>query len=268
MTRSSKHNTTSNDDSSEHEAKLDELNAKMDSRYKSLESKFFSLEKHFAELRKEMSILAKKKDEEVNALKTELNSMKKKLTMLSEKAEDDLDSREHENKIIISGKDVPDTSESENCTDIVVQLLKDTLNYSIPPGDIVNSHRVGRKPVHPKRDNRSIAVKLRRSDLKKDIFKTCKEQEVKFFYINESLTPKRRTIMYVLRKLKREYSTKISGCKSINGNVYAWVKTTNPQQTTGSSYRVSINTLSELDEFCNKYTDKNLSEFYTPRPNA
>lgn len=221
----------------------------------------------FVEFSNKYSKIINANKQAVETLKTEVNLLKKKITTLEEKQEDS-EALEHLNKIIIAGNAVPDATTNENCTSTVIQLIQQQLSVTISPEEILHSHRIGKKPAPQSRDNRSIAVKLSRPDLKKKIFSERKEKRINDLYINESLTPTRQKIMYVLRKLKKDPSTKISGCNSIDGKVYAWIETDNHHQTTGTAYRTSVNSLQSLDDLCKKYTNKPLSDFLKPRTDA
>ena len=71
-------------------------------------------------------------------------------------------------------------------------------------------------------DKRSITLKLCRRDIERDLLHTCKELKPKF-YVNESLTPKRSTITYAIRKVKQEFPDKFESARSVDGSVCAYI---------------------------------------------
>ena len=80
------------------------------------------------------------------------------------------------------------------------------------------------------------------------------------FFVNESLTPQRQTISYVLRKAKREFPSIIAGQKTIDGKSIVYVKPPNPS---ARSVKMQINSRSKLEDFCTRTLDKPLSHFLT-----
>lgn len=62
----------------------------------------------------------------------------------------------------------PGVSEGVNCWKIVTQLIRDKLNIQMVPDYSYSARRVRKKPITQAPDKRSIIIKLRRRDLKKD----------------------------------------------------------------------------------------------------
>ena len=85
-------------------------------------------------------------------------------------------------------------------------------------------------------------------------------------YINEDLTPRRSTVMYVLRKLRRSHSDKVTGCSSAEGVVYAWVKPLVATVQNQRDIRMRVNGYDNLVEFCNTYIGKPLGDFLDTWP--
>ena len=77
-----------------------------------------------------------------------------------------------------------------------------------------------------------------------DASKSLKPPDV---YLREDRTETRYTILYVLRKAKQYTPEVVSGCSSIDGNVYAWLKAPNP---TARNSKIEVNTFAKLDTFC------------------
>ena len=120
---------------------------------------------------------------------------------------------------------------------------------------------MGKKPISQGPDKRQIIAKLCRRDLKPDIFHACKTIKPKDLFINEHLTPVRKTILYVLRSAKRRYGDLISGCNSIEGRVYVWLKPPHPNAPGAHDTRMLINNRDKLEKFCHEVLNTQLSEF-------
>lgn len=101
-------------------------------------------------------------------------------------------------------------------------------------------------------------MKLCRRDLKTDILSACRQIRPKF-YINESLTPARNTIMYALRKARKKFPAKISFCRSYDGNISAFL----PTNLSDGPYRfrkVTINSRIKLEEFLSSELSSSLQD--------
>ena len=91
--------------------------------------------------------------------------------------------------------------------------------------------------------------KLCRRDLKYDILSACRQQKPTFF-INESLTPTRNRVLYILRRAKQKYPLKIKSVRAYEGSVSAYLSPVG-RETPGilplsQLRRVTINTRRQL----------------------
>jgi hypothetical protein len=211
--------------------------------------KFDELTLRFSEMKEEFRAEIAKKDEQVSGLQEEVDALKLKVSGMEEKV-DDADAYERRDTLIFSGSSVPLVTEDENCGEIVRKLVKDKLNLNMAATDISTTHRLGRKPVTQKQDTRNIVVKLCRRDLKGDLLSACRQLKPDNLYINESLTPNRSTILYALRKAKRQFPDKVSGTGTMNGRVCVWVKPPNPETPLPRNSRMFVNTRLTLESFC------------------
>ena len=106
-----------------------------------------------------------------------------------------------------------------------------------------------------------MVFKLYGRDIKRDIMTACREMKPPF-YINESLTPIRSTILFVLQKARSKLSQKIGSCKSFGGGVTAFIPDSINIGSGRPRYRrVVVNTKSALDEFLNKQVSSTSEEF-------
>ena len=202
------------------------------------------------ELKAEFRARLDEKDREIVSLKEDVAKLKNSLCKIEEKI-DDADAYERRDTLVISGQGVPTAEVGENCQQIFCDLIKDKLHVNVGRSDISTAHRVGKKPVNQQPDKRNIIAKLCRRDLKMDILNACRQLKPNI-YINESLTPLRSSIMYVLRMAKKRYPSKISGYNSKEGSVQVWLKPPNSSAPGARNIRKVINTRLALENFCNE----------------
>ena len=160
---------------------------------------------------------------------------------------DATDSYERRDTLVISGQ-VPDVREGENCSTIVRNLLRN-MNLNIKEDDLSTAHRIGRRPLTGKPDRRNIIFKLCRRDTKRDILDACRQQKPPF-YINESLTPTRSAIMFVLRKVKKDHPGVISSVRTTDGNIQVFLPKSETSSETNAQPRfnkIIVNTKSDLE---------------------
>ena len=144
---------------------------------------------------------------------------------------------------------MPPVVPGENCILLVCNLMKNQLKLNVQPTDISTAHRLGKKPTNQQVDSRKIIMKLCRREVKGDILNACRQIKPNL-YINESLTPVRNTIMYILRRAKKKQHSKVVCCSSLGGRVYAYIKTSNPNQHGTRDRRIPVNTFSDLQTLC------------------
>ena len=229
-----------------------------------VERKIEEMKADFENLRREFNDRLDKKNLEILRLSDD-NFLRDRITKL-ENTMDEEDAYVRRDTIIISGNSVPEVTSGEICSDLAVHLIKDKLKLQLRETDISVAHRLGKKPTNQVADKRSIMVKLCRRDTKRDILTARRNLTVASepsFFINESLTPKRRTILYALRQMKKAHPSILASCSSFDGRVYAYTKPLTPSHhsTTGRPTRHLVNTHSSLVEFCRTYIKKPLDTF-------
>ena len=210
-------------------------------------------------LRAEFREFLQEKDKEITALKEEVTKLKTTVSKLEEKL-DDADAYERRDTLIFSGPGIPAAQIGENSPQIICDLIKNKLNLSINRSDLSTAHRVGKKAANQQPDRRKLIAKLCRRDLKVDVLNACKQLKPDI-YVSESLTPIRNTIMFVLRRAKRMFPKKISGYNTNDGNVYVWMKPSNPSAIGARDTRALINTRQALEEFCTTTLGIPLTDF-------
>ena len=205
-------------------------------------------------------------------LRTEVTTLKSHVSKL-ESCVDDADAYERRDTIILSGNAIPLGNNGELCTNIVQEVVKNELRIELPCSAISTAHRLGKKPENQQPDKRSIIVKLCQRDTKRQLMAACKTQNRTSvdnrtqnnpprLFINESLTPIRRTIYHTLRRLKNSHPDLVCGCSTFDGRVYAYTRTNSPQTSTRNrDRRHLINNHEALKEFCNEFVKLPLESF-------
>ena len=252
---------------------MDHLTALNDYQPKSVDGKFlvpellsvfqsfqYKFETMFNELRSELLVVSKEQREKIEGLEAENIVLHKKIEKLEDKI-DCNDAYERRDTIIISGKSVPPVGRDENCALLTCNLIKEKLNYVISPNDISVVHRLGDKKISQGLDRRDIIVKFCRRNSKLDVVTASRRMKADNFFINESLTPVRQTIAFVLRKAKRQFPMIISGSTTLDGKNYVWLKPPNPSNPDAKPVRHAVYTYDRLVQFCNKSLGKPLSHF-------
>ena len=209
------------------------------------------------------------KTTEIDSLNSTVKGLEAKVNKL-ENLIDDEDAYVRRDSLIFSGPWVPLVENAEIPSNTVRNIIKDKLKIVLHPNDVSVAHRLGKKPTSQLPDRRPIIVKFTRRDIKRDILsarRTLKNECKDNIYINESLTPKRRTILFALRKIRKNHGDVLTGCSTIEGRVYAYTKPpgANTRARNSSDRRPDqrhvINTHESLVEFCREYIKKPLEDF-------
>lgn len=172
--------------------------------------------------------------------------------------QDDLENYGRRNTIIISGPSLPCATTNENCIDTATELIVGKLELSgFNRTDIDVAHRLG-KPRPGVPDKRSIIVKLCRRENKNKIFQACRIKKPQNIFFTESVSRTRSTILYVLRRAKRDFPEKFGLCKTEDGNVRVLLPTPgDPSRST----RETVNTKRALDTLLRTLINRDSSSF-------
>lgn len=201
-----------------------------------------------------------KKDSENNA---KIVKLEKRIEHLEDKL-DTLENYGRRESLVLSGPVVsnpspsrnPRVRDSEDCIDVVSKVVTDHLDINLPKEMISVAHRLGKVP-HSGPDNRSIIFRLVRRDLKYSIFKACRSKKPQFS-INESVSPLRNTIMYVLRQARKDYPRKFGRNYTEEGNVRLLL----PKTEGSDEYeKRTVNTRHDLDELLRVKLNKTSTDF-------
>ena len=227
------------------------------------------MRKYFMQLEDKFNEILNKKTSEIEDLHGQVGFLRKEVSRLTDLV-DESDAFERKNSLIISGESIPISQKGENCSNLVVDVLKDNLKLVVDMNEINSAYRLGKPPVGQQVDKRPIVVKLCRHDIKKSIlqssrnvFKNSNSSRRGILYINENLTPTRLAILKSLRDIKRKHGDVVKGCTSYDGRVYAFVKSPNP---TERDLRKLVNTREQFSTFCTEYLKKPIQAFLANWP--
>ena len=211
----------------------------------------------FTELRNDFTKMYKTQDAKITRMEDEITCLKRHITKMEDKIQEN-DNYERRDTLVFSGSSVPPINNMEVCTELVSNLVKNTLKLNISPSDISTAHRLNTRKSTNQRD---IIVKFCRRDIKVDIMKACRSVKPANLFVNEFLTPQSQTIAYVLRKAKKDFPSIVSGSTTLEGKNYVWIKAPNQNVRGAKDLRMAITSHSRLVEFCTKTLQKPLSYF-------
>ena len=209
------------------------------------------------------SNMSKSKDNEVSVLQERVIKLEEKVGKLESNL-DEASQYERKDTLVLSGASVPVAVQGENCKTIIRNLFREHLQLNLNETDVSTAHRIGRKQPGSV-DKRNIIMKLCRRDLVRDIYAACKNMKPPFF-INDSLTPLRSKISFVLRQLKKKFPAKVKGCRSYDGKPRVFIAAEGPQTRSRNSTEASpqqsffITTKLELETFIHDHLKTTLSE--------
>ena len=199
------------------------------------------------------------KDKQICSLTDRVKVLEERLDDVFDKA-DDTEAAERKNHVIFSGPNIPTFVPNESCSVVTSKLLRDSYKVNLPATSIISAQRMGKPPSNFP-DKRNILVKFSSHDIKKDVFQASRTVRPEGLYIRENLTTTRNSIMYVLRKSKREFPNLISGCSSIDGRVYVWLRSQNSNDSETRDSRMPINTFKKLEIFCKEVLKRTISSY-------
>ena len=189
-----------------------------------------------------------------------IDMLDKEIRFLKEKQED-LENYGRRNTLVISGSSLTPVSSGENCIDLAVDLVKQRLDVQdFSRDDVDVAHRLG-KPKADGPDKRNIIVKLTRRENKHKILQACRRRKPQSLYFNESVSKTRSTIMYVLRKVKKDFPDKFGSIMTEDCNVRIMIPS---QEDPRRFNKEMVNTCRELDALLLTKLGHNSSR-YNPR---
>ena len=197
-------------------------------------------------------ILAEK-DKEIVELKKANKLLKSSIQDL-ELRMDELEQYSRRDCVVITGKGLPPEEENEKAVEVIIKTTKEKLGVDIKPQDISVAHRLGKPRSQATAQNasssgspsrpRPIIVKLVRRSLKYDLIHACINKKTDLS-VNESLTPRRMTLMRSILAVRKVHKAKFKQCYSNEGRIYILLH--------GSMQKFCITTQDTLMEFLERY---------------
>ena len=225
------------------------------------------LDSSMTSLRNELSSAFSDRDAKLIEASKELSDAKHEILLLQAKnrklfnSADDQDAYVRRNSIIFSGEKIPVYNENEDCTSIVRKLIRDDLGLNLDPL-ISTAHRLGKPPASDTSpDKRDIIVRFCQRDTKFKVYSSGRQQKIRGLYVNESLTPTRRSIHFALRKIREKHSTLVTGISTHNGRIFVYTKAAPNAPPESASLKTELNTIEALSSFCDNFIKEPLPNF-------
>ena len=210
-----------------------------------------AIRNEFQSFKEELTNIVNAKNEVISLLQSEVNSLRKEV--------EEANAYSRRDCAIINGEALPPcTGTDENTGLLIAKALKDKLKISITENDLSVAHRLGPIPPGPGADGRKVIVKFVRRETKNYVMKAAKLNRNAGVYVNDCLTPLKRSLFYTARKMKRTNANVIKGCSTFDGKVFIYTA----GSTSGSrDIRHLIDSRESLAKFCRDYLKKELDLF-------
>lgn len=190
---------------------------------------------------KAVQIIINQKDETIKKLQNHVTQLENRVIQLEDQV-DEVNQYERRDTIIISGPNLPKEEQNENTVDKIIRSIRDNLHIHIEHKDINVAHRLGSR--NTQNTNRPIIVKLHSRQQKHEIMNACVTVRPNL-YINESLTPKRRSLFKKVWDVRKQHRDLFQQCYTHDGKIYVKLK--------ASAQKHVITNESALAYFLDKY---------------
>ena len=156
------------------------------------------------------------KDEQIQSLTSKFEDLQSENSQLKNKLIDmeyQLDETaqyQRRESIVFSGPAIPAEAEDENSSEIIAETVRKLLNVNFSAEDISVAHRLGKKrngvsrPIIAKLISRTKKYKIVQARI---AYSQLPNTNRPSLYVNESLTPTRRTLFYKVRQLRKSHSS-------------------------------------------------------------
>ena len=232
------------------ETNLKPLHDQLNNAFSTMEARVVTLEEKIVAT--ELEVVEANK--EVAQLRTELNKV--------QKFADDQDAYTRRESLIFSGDSIPPAGENENCPQTVRKIIRDTLKLSFEPL-ISTAHRLGKPPSPNAPDRRDLIAKFVIRDQKHKVYSEARIKKIAGLYVNESLTPVRKSISFALRNMKKsaDLNGLVTGTTTHNGRVFVFHKPSRTAPKEARNLKTEINSMEQLSSFCVGFLQEPLSKF-------
>ena len=228
-----------------------------------------------AELDQKFAMYQSKSDEKIKDLQQQTDNLKQDVetaatenknlrdeVRLLRNSQDEQDAYVRRESLIFSGSKVKPSGNDEDCSKVARELIRNVLQLQIEP-PISTAHRMGKPPVPGAAipDKRDIVVRFCSRDDKFKILKAARTKKVEGLFVNESLTPTRKTVHYVLRQIRKIKNGPVTGVTTHNGRVFVHSKPAPNAPEGARNVRTEINSMDKLKDFCTNFVKKPLESF-------
>lgn len=155
-----------------------------------------------------------------------ITQLENKVTQLENQI-DEISQYERRDTIIVGGPALPQENSNENSAEVVIRSIKDNLHINITQADINVAHRLGSK--NSQNTKRPIIVKLQSRQKKAEIINACITVKPNL-HINESLTPKRRSLFKIIWDIRKQHRDLFQQCYTQDGKIIVKLKNSNQKQ--------------------------------------
>ena len=224
-----------------------------------------AMSKQLQSMEERFTAVLTSKTNEIIELQEEVKILRGKIVKIEENI-DESDAYERRDTLIFSGEKIPEFSTGEICPALVHEMVKNHLKIELGGNAVSTAHRIGKKPTSQTVDRRPIIAKLCQRDNKAQILGAARKLRLSGFFVNESLTPTRRTLLFTLRKMKREHPEIVVGCSSFDGKVFAYTKPPSAAPPNTRNHRHLITTHEKLAQFCREHIKRPLEAFLESWP--
>ena len=208
--------------------------------------------------------LLAEKNSKIEKLEEELVLVKSNFSQMEERF-DEIECEKRNNSIIISGGEVPAHNNNENCVSLVDNLIRTKLQCSLGSSMVTSAYRIGSKPNSQREDRRSIIAKFSNEEIAQQVIRSSRTVKPTKLYFSENLIPKRSYLCKILRSARKNYSSVISGCSSIRGKIYVWLKTSDSVPGSKNT-RIPVNNYAQLKRLCQDFLKIDIGEIATDWP--
>ena len=179
----------------------------------------------FALMSKVFSTMIKNNANTVGELENKVITLENQVADLNKTVEEhaviieDMQQSAHKGVYLLSGPDVPCGTSNENCKETIQSALKNKLNYNMDLSKITEVHRVGIKDASKAHDFRPIKLRITDDECRHDLLQSFIRVKPRM-YLNESLTPQRRSLFHKTRQIRRDHPQLIAQTFTRDGVIY------------------------------------------------
>lgn len=146
---------------------------------------------------------------------TQLSEIRDSIRNIAE-AQDQLQQENLKHVVVLSGDEIIQGTEHEDCEQAVINTIANKLNIDISPGDISDAYRLGKKPDDGVNDRRPIRFKINKPNLKSKLTQEMVKKKLSL-YLNEFLSPLRKKLLQRALRIRKEHRNLIHTCYFNNG---------------------------------------------------